>query len=159
MNTPTYLLPLVASFKSNANTDVAIQMEKYMRNLFPFFGIKSPLRTDIYRDFKKENGIIPNINKSEIIQWCWQAPQREYQYFAMEFLRKSSKKEPKQIIELYEFMIITKSWWDTIDFIANNLLGTYFTNYPEEIISTTNRWMKSDNIWLQRSCLLFQLKY
>jgi len=159
MSSPKYLLPLTSSFKSNANSEIALQMGKYMRNLFPFYGIKSPMRTEIYRDFKKDNGIIPEINKDEIVKWCWHAPEREYQYFAMEFSRKSSKKESKDILNLYEHMIINKSWWDTVDFIASNLLGVYFTRFPEEIVPTTQRWMKSRNIWLQRSCLLFQLKY
>jgi len=159
MDSPKYLLPLISSFKNSANPETALKMEKYMRNHFPFFGIKSPQRTDIYREFKKDSGLIPNTNKEEIVNWCWQASEREYQYFAMEFLRKSSKKESKDILYLYEHMIITKSWWDTVDFIASNLLGVYFTNYPDEINVTTKRWMNSGNIWLQRSCLLYQLKY
>ncbi len=156
---PLYLLPLIASFESKANPETAIRMEKYMRNLFPFFGIKSPERSDIYREFRKDNGIIPNTNKKEIVQWCWQAPQREYQYFAMDFLGKSAKKEQGDILELYEYMIVTKSWWDTVDYIATNLVGAYFTKYPEKIDETTQQWMKSENMWLQRTCLLFQLKY
>ncbi len=159
MKPPVYLLPLISSFEGNANTEAAIQMGKYMRNLFPFFGIKAPLRTNIYREFKNKNGIFPKLYKDKIVRWCWQAPQREYQYFAMEFLKKSSKNEPQEVIALYEYMIVNKSWWDTVDFIAANLLGTYFIAYPEMTTRTTQRWMESGNIWLQRSCLLFQLKY
>ncbi len=159
MNPPPYLLPLIASFESMANPETASQMEKYMRNLFPFFGIKSPERREIYREFKSQNGIIPNTNKVNIIKWCWEAPQREYQYFAMDFLGKYAKKEPENILELYEYMIVTKSWWDTVDYIATNLVGVYFTKYPEKIHETTQQWMKSENMWLQRTCLLYQLKY
>ena len=79
--------------------------------------------------------------------------------FAMEFLGKSAKKETENIINLYEFMITTKSWWDTVDYIASNLVGVYFSNYPNHINSITTKWMASNNIWLQRTCLLFQLKY
>ena len=39
------------------------------------------------------------------------------------------------------------------------ILGKYFKKYPRQIESTTKRWVKSGNIWLQRSALLFQLKY
>lgn len=51
------------------------------------------------------------------------------------------------------------SWWDTIDVIAPKILGSWFKRYPEHIKPTITRWLKSDNIWLQRSCVLFQLKY
>ena len=159
MRPHNYILPLIASFESKANPGTAIKMEKYMRNLFPFFGVKSPERREIFSEFKKANGLIPNTNKKEIVLWCWQSPQREYQYFAMNFLGKSVKTEPEDILDIYEYMIVNKSWWDTVDFIASNLVGAYFTKYPEKINEKTQQWMKSENIWLQRTCLLYQLKY
>jgi len=157
--TPQYLLPLIKEFSKNSDADIAVQMKKYMRDQFEFFGIPSPQRKEIYKEFKNKYGIIPEEQKKEIVRWCWEAPQREYQMFAMTFLNKSAKKEDRRILDLYEYMIITKSWWDTIDFVAANLVGTYFKCFPELIPETTNRWIKSENIWLQRSCLLFQLKY
>ncbi len=159
MKSSEYLSPLINSFESSANTEVAPQMEKYMRNQFRFFGIKSPERREIYKDFKRTQGLIPNANKNEIVKWCWQSTNREYQYFAMDFLGKSIKNEKQDILDLYEYMIVTKSWWDTVDYIAINLVGGYFKNYPEMIKKVTDLWMKSENMWLLRTCLLFQLKY
>ena len=159
MKPPEYLAPLIVAFENKANPEVAHQMEKYMRHLFPFFGIKSPERSEVYKDFIKKKGLIPKANRLEIVQWCWQAPQREYQLFAMEFLGRTTRNEPEDILELYEYMIVTKSWWDTVDYIAINLVGAYFKNYPESIEKVTNQWMKSQNMWLLRTCLLFQLKY
>ncbi len=62
-------------------------------------------------------------------------------------------------ILLYEYMITHKSWWDTVDFIAAVLVGAYFKAFPNKRNDITKRWMSSNNIWLQRSTLLFQLKY
>ena len=157
--TPEYIIPLKEAFETNANAAEAIPMKKYMKNKFEFFGIKSPLRKEIYKDFKSKYGLLPNENFEEIIKWCWKQDEREYQYFAMEFVSKSMKKSTLEAIDLYEFMIVEKSWWDTVDFIAAILVGDYFKRFPEEIKPITERWMNSDNIWLQRSCLLFQLKY
>jgi len=50
-------------------------------------------------------------------------------------------------------------WWDSVDVIAPKILGAWFKLYPEQIKPAIAQWLKSDNIWLQRSCLLFQLKY
>jgi 3-methyladenine DNA glycosylase AlkD len=130
-----------------------------MRGQYAFFGIASPERRILFAEHKKNYGLIPVYHLSEIVRSCWQAPEREYQYFAMEMLNKMSKKATPEIIELYEFMIIEKSWWDTIDYIAANLVGSYFIKFPEKITSITSKWMDSGNIWLQRTCLLFQLKY
>jgi 3-methyladenine DNA glycosylase AlkD len=58
-----------------------------------------------------------------------------------------------------EKLIVTKSWWDTVDILATHLAGEYFKKHKNKIDLITNQWNNSDNIWLQRSSLLFQLKY
>ena len=55
-------------------------------------------------------------------------------------------------------LITTNSWWDTVDWLAK-LVGEHFRRYPALIRPGTERWMASDNFWLQRVCLIFQLKY
>ena len=159
MSKPEYILLLEAEFLKHADPSNSVQMQRYMKDKFEFFGINSPLRKEIYGRFNKQFGLIPEENKTEIIKWCWNAPQREYQYFVMEFLGKKQKKVEKEIIDLYVYMITNKSWWDTVDFIAAHLVGSYFKQFPESIQKLTTKWMNSDNMWLQRSCLLFQLKY
>jgi len=159
MATPEYLTPINDTFIAKANNIEAQAMKKYMKNKFEFFGIKSPSRKEIYKLHKSNYGLLPDNGFEDIVRWCWNQPQREYQYFAMEFLGRRMKKADIEIIELYEFIIINKSWWDTVDFIAANLLGDYFKRFPEQINTITTKWMASENIWLQRSCLLFQLKY
>jgi len=159
MQTPNYIIPLQKAFIAAANAKEAPAMKKYMKNKFEFFGIKSPLRKEIYKNHKNEFGLLPDENFEQIVRWCWAQPQREYQYFAMEFLGRQKKKANIEIIDLYEFLITEKSWWDTIDFIAAHLVGSYFEKFPEQIKPITTKWMKSENFWLQRSCLLFQLKY
>ncbi|HEY9113380.1 MAG TPA: DNA alkylation repair protein [Bacteroidales bacterium] len=159
MTPKEYLLPLKTTFEENANPSKAMQMKAYMRGQFEFYGIASPERKIIFTEHRKNYGLIPDAHTSEIVKECWQMPQRDYQYFAMEMLNKVSKKCKPETIQLYETMITEKSWWDTVDFIAANLVGSYFKIYPELIESKTTEWMDSENIWLQRTCLLFQLKY
>ena len=159
MKTPDYLKPLEQAFKKHANGDIADPMKKYMKDRYEYFGIKSPLRKEIYREHKLQHGLIPKAETEEIIKWCWQQPQREYQYFAMEFLGRVAKKADEDSINLYVYMITNKSWWDTVDYIASNLVGTYLIQYPEHVKKLTTQWMDSNHMWLQRTCLLFQLKY
>jgi 3-methyladenine DNA glycosylase AlkD len=159
MITPDYLKPLTEVIRNHENAEQAIRMKKYMKNQFEFFGIPSPKRKEIYRQHWKEHGYIPDNQKEKVLKLCWNAPQRELQYFAMETLGRKAGKATVQEIELYEYMITNKSWWDTVDYIAANLAGMYFRLYPEKINAVTDRWIESGNLWLRRSCLLFQLKY
>jgi 3-methyladenine DNA glycosylase AlkD len=81
------------------------------------------------------------------------------QYCAIELAAKYSKVWEMSFIEIIGFCIMNKSWWDSVDAIASLLSGPYFKKYPSKIKSVTGGWNRSDNIWLQRSSLLFQIKY
>ena len=111
------------------------------------------------RDFLRQHGLPDTQDINEISGEFWQLPQREYQYVIMEILGKMAKKADKGRIDLYEYLIVNKSWWDTVDYIASNLAGVYFLKFPGQIQSYTEKWMDSGNMWLQRTALLFQLKY
>ena len=159
MKIPEYLILLKELYESHANADEAVLMKKYMKDRYEYYGIKSPVRKALYKLHRQKSGLIPEDNIVEITKWCWQMPQREYQYFAMESLGKVAKKADRGRIELYEFLVTHKSWWDTVDYIASNLVGVYFQKFPEQIPVLTKKWMDSEDMWLQRTCLLFQLKY
>ncbi|MCK9452727.1 MAG: DNA alkylation repair protein [Bacteroidales bacterium] len=154
-----YWRPLIESFEAAADPAKAVAMEQYMRNQFAFYGLPSPLRQQLLTPFIKENGLPKCDNVVEIIHNAWQLPQREMQYAAMFVLQKQIKELPETAIELFEQLIVEKSWWDSIDFIAPNLVGTLFLRFPEIRDEMVRKWMLSGNFWLQRSCLIFQLKY
>lgn len=154
-----YIEPLVKEFRKNANPENAEPMAKYMKNLFPYLGIKTPERREIIKKFFKEYGLPEILDLEEIIRDLWELPEREFQYFAIGLLRKCEKKVDKSIIELYEYLITTKSWWDSVDGIASWLVGSLFQRFPEMIETYAQKWIKSGNMWLQRTVILFQLNY
>ena len=87
----------------------------------------------------------------------WSQPQRELHYVAQELAKKYIKNQDPSDIELYEYMVTHKSWWDTVDFIAAHLMGGYFKTYPELRASFCEKWLNSGHMWLQRCAILFQL--
>lgn len=102
----------------------------------------------------------PGYQKLEpVIKKLWQLPGREFQYFAQELILKYQKDYTEDIINLFEYMILNKSWWDTVDHIAKKLVGEYFKLFPPKKDEKISEWVKSENIWLQRTALLFQLGY
>lgn len=155
----TYLLPLKECFEINADNNRSKDMVKYMKNQMQFYGISSGKRGEILNSYLKTFGKPVRGELRTIIEDLWTQPQREYQYFANELLRKCIKDVETDWIEWFFFMITTRSWWDTVDFIASNLVGPYFVKFPEKKEKTCLDWVMSGNIWLQRSVLLFQLKY
>lgn len=155
-----YLQPLTELFHHHANAENATQMQNYVRDLFSYYGIKAPLRKEITKDFIKKHGIPAPHLVEEFAQAAWNHPQREMQYFGVEVIQKMGKKlKQEQFRQVIVYTITHKSWWDTVDFIASHLAGQYFQTYPEDISPLTNEWMASNHLWLQRVCLLFQLRY
>ena len=94
-----------------------------------------------------------------MVREAWACKEREMQYCGVELFDRFLRKNDAVLLKLLEYMVITKSWWDTVDAVASWLIGTTFGRHPELIAPNTRRWMDSGNLWLQRSCLLFQIKY
>ncbi len=140
------------------NLDQAKKMEKYMRNQFPFLGIKTPERRKATQTLIKSEGFPDFQSLKELVYNLWELPEREYQNVALDLLDRI-KTFPVDFLDLIETLIITKSWWDTVDPLATHSSGTYFKQHPDKLIPITERWIKSDNMWLNRSALLFQLSY
>lgn len=154
-----YISTLIKEFKLNTNNKIAIEQSAYMRNQFQFFGIKTTERRSLQQTFLAKE-MLPDKKELEgIIHTLWKQSQRECHYFAQELAFKYIKQLEKHDINLYEFMVVNQSWWDTVDVIATKLMGAYFKEFPEQKEIYVTKWLKSGNMWLQRCALLFQLKY
>lgn len=154
-----YWVKLKQLFEEAANPDIAAGAAAYMKNISPFYGIKAPHRRKLIMELVSTEGLPVPEELTDIIKSAWLQEQREFQYAAMEIAHRMRKKTDDTVLHLYEWMIVHKSWWDTIDFIAPKLVGDCFLDYPALRDSGLARWMNSDNIWLLRTCILFQLKY
>ncbi len=137
----------------------AEKMAAYMKDHFVYFGINAPLQKILFKQFASENAPPQYSELSDIVWALWLEPQREMQYFAIDILTKYKKVWTEDMIQLFEQLIVTKSWWDSVDGISSALVSVYFKRFPHQIVPITEKWMNSGNMWLQRVCLIFQLTY
>lgn len=149
---------LAALYEENRNEENAGPMKKYMKDHFPFLGIKSPLRKELEKQFFKETEILKVPFNKDFVMGLWEKDEREYHYAAITYTGKFIKKLPKDLIPFLEMLITAKSWWDSVDSIAP-LVGELARRYPEVIEETIDGWSVDDNFWLRRTAILFQLKY
>ena len=147
------------SFQLHANPELAVGMKAYMLHQFEFLGIKAPLRDQLTNTYLKSNSLENWETLELVIKELWALPQREFQYFAIDVFKKHKSLWTANSIHLIEYCICEKSWWDSVDGIASEWLGTYFIQFPRLVPKIPNKWNKSDNMWLQRICIIFQLKY
>jgi 3-methyladenine DNA glycosylase AlkD len=150
---------LTKLFESNRNEKEAMPMKEYMKDHFPFLGIKSPIRKKLEKGFFKETGILKEPFDQEFIIELWEKDEREYQYMALTYIEKSLKRLQKEDLALMERLVLEKSWWDTVDAIAAKPVGKIAEKFPEVIEETIDAWAEHDNMWLRRTAILFQLKY
>lgn len=144
-------------FYNNRNEEQAIPMAKYMKNKFPFLGLKKPERAALSKEFLKARRKDTRIDWDLIFK-CYDMPEREFQYLAIDYMEKVKKLFTPNDMENIEKLLTTKSWWDSVDAI-NKIVGYIAMEYPEVKEDIILKWMKSDNIWLNRVSIIFQLKY
>jgi len=155
----SYVASLKTLFEQNADPTQAAPMKKYMRDQFEYLGIKTPKNVSLQKEFFEEHGF-PRLSELDtVLHDLWSLPQREFQYVAAGLLGRFNKQIPAKFIKTIEYMIITKSWWDTVDSIAGGTVGIHFQRFPEVRGKYLPKWRSSDNFWLRRTAILFQLNY
>lgn len=154
-----YLIPLEKTFKQHANKTRAEGAKAYLLNQFEFYGIAMSERRKLCKAFIKANPLSSLSEVEKIVKTAWQLPVREWQYFGIELLEYYKKQWKISTIKIIEYCIVHKSWWDTVDAMADAWSGVYFKLFPGQIIPVTGKWNTSGNMWLQRTSLLFQKKY
>ena len=148
------LLDLITDFEENRNELLAESMSKYMQDKFRFLGIRGATRTEIYKKY------FPEARKSKAIDWdfiesCWNKEEREFQYVVVYYLKAMQKFLKREDISKLKYLIVTKSWWDTVDLLAKVIgsLVIRIEGYDQIMLE----WSKDSNIWLRRVAILYQL--
>lgn len=146
-------------FEANADPDAAGPMKAYMRDQFEFLGIKSQKNGELQKQFYAQKGLPPVEQLEPILHELWQLPQREFQYVGVSLTGRCEKMLPPEFVNTMEYLIVTKPWWDTVDSLAGGPVGFHFKRFPEVRDAALVKWRQSDNFWLRRTCILFQLGY
>ena len=154
-----YLKEIQKIFLANGDQLIAKGAKAYLLNQFEFYGIKTPLRRQICKAFYKTHPIKDHTELSKLIKECFNEPQRELHYFAIELLGHHKKIWSIKTIPLIEWMITHQSWWDSVDSTNTHVISKFFLLHPEHIDACTSKWNQSSNKWLIRMSILFQLTY
>ena len=129
-------------------------MAAYMKDHFPFFGIKTTERRELLKEHIAIHGAPELAELPAVARVAFAEP--EIHQVAVDLLMKHAKKLKAEHPPLVEDLITTKSWWDRVDALAAHVVGTVLNKYPKDIPKWNRRWIGSGNMWLNRTAILFQ---
>ena len=141
-------------FEENADPENAVKMAKYMRNRFIFYGIPTPKRKKLYRDFLKEE------KRNKIIDWgflnqCYDDEHREFQYLVTDYLSELNSLLTYDDIPAIRKYIDRKQWWDTIDSL-DQVIGKIGLR-DERVDALMLEWSTDEDFWVRRIAIDHQL--
>lgn len=150
---------LIDLFEANRNEELAQPMAAYMKENFPFLGIKSPLRKQLLKEYLL---VYHSPAPDQLFEEVWKLyklPEREYQYVAIALLEKMRKQLKQEDFPKLRQLIETKSWWDSVDAIAPHFVGQLVKVDREYGKNLMLEWSEADNMWTNRAAILHSLKF
>ena len=141
-------------FEQNRDEENAVKMSKYMRDLFKFYGLATPIRKSFYKDLLKEEKV------SKVVDWdfldtCYEDDYREFQYLVMDYLVTMQKYLTYDDFSKIFKYIKSKQWWDTIDGLDRIVGNIAFKD--ERINDLMLKWSKDEDFWVRRIAIDHQL--
>ena len=141
-------------FEEKEDKENAAQMAKYMRNQFVFYGLPTPKRKALYKDFLKEE------KKSGQIDWafldrCYEDEHREFQYLVCDYLTVMDNFLAYDDIPRIKAYIKCKSWWDTTDSL-DRVIGQIGLR-DSRVDALMLEWSLDDDFWVRRVAIDHQL--
>lgn len=143
-------------FKMSQNKINQEPMERYMRDQFPFLGLKTPQRKAESKAYISESKKLPMAEVFKEIAELYDRDEREYQYVAIDIAVANVKRLSFNDLENLTQYIQIKSWWDTVD-TWRKVFGTYVVLHPIAKEKVFHLFYKHENFWMRRVSIILQL--
>jgi 3-methyladenine DNA glycosylase AlkD len=146
---------------ARADPAQAEPMAAYMRDQFPFLGVKAPAQA---RAWTAATAGLPRRLPEDVVVAAaldlWGRPEREHQYLACRLVnrhaaapRTAAVPPSRAFLDVIERLVVTRSWWDTVDALAIHATGDLVRRYPD-LRPRMDAWLAGEDLWLVRSALL-----
>jgi 3-methyladenine DNA glycosylase AlkD len=148
---------VAAELERRADAGRAGSMAAYMRGQFPFLGVAAPGQKEAWR--AATAGLRRALPEAVVVAAAtelWEQDQREYQLIGCILVNRhaASPAATFACLDLVERLIVTKSWWDTVDSLATHAVGDLVRRHPEQGRPVMDGWLTRQELWLRRSALL-----
>ena len=156
MTFQSYILDEVtAALPRLGNRTYANDMQRYMKDIAPYFGIKTPARRQALKEIYRDAPIPTSEQLGKTARALWRMEEREYQYAACDMLSTYNSYLDKEfLVKHCEYLLTHKPWWDTVDSLGGGVVSPLTLRF--NLLPLMNKWNKSDDIWLVRAAIQHQ---
>ncbi|WP_328556814.1 MULTISPECIES: DNA alkylation repair protein [unclassified Streptomyces] len=154
----TVLERLTTVYPTAADPRRAASMRAYMKDIAPFLGLATPQRRVLSRTVLLDTARPDETDCAALALRCWRLPEREYQYFAVDYLRRHVTRLSSDFLPVARHLVSTASWWDTVDPLAAHVVGGLVAADPR-LRTDMDAWIEDDDLWVARTALLHQLRH
>lgn len=150
-----FIAQLSPALNEFADRKRAIGAQMYMKDIAPFIGVATPERRATVKKIAKSMSIPSSDELGRTARALWKLDQREYQYAANDLIGVHWMVADKNFLKDHvEHLIVTKSWWDTVDGLGSVAISPLTDKFGcEKLIES---WNKSPNMWLNRAAIQHQ---
>lgn len=141
-------------FEMNRDEENAVKMAAYMRNKFKFYGLATPKRKAIYKEFLKAEKSKKAVDWS-FLDKCYEDDYRGFQYLVMDYLVTMQKFLTYDDVPHIKKYIQSKQWWDTIDGLDRIVGNIAFAD--DRINDLMLEWSTDEDFWVRRIAIDHQL--
>ncbi len=145
-----------------AEPSLAPGMQAYMKSAMPYLGVSAvPLRAACKRAFAQFE-LADAETWRRIVLGIWRKARfREERYGAIELCgeRRARPFQTMEALPMYEEMIVTGAWWDTVDALATHRLGDLLRRSPAAMKRKMLSWSRDRDMWKRRSAILCQIGF
>jgi len=150
------------ALRAQADPAKAAAMQAYMKSTMPYYGIQATEQRRIYREIFSQHPLESFESWSHTVLALWRSAQfREERYAALELIGRKCYADFRTLacLPLYEEIIVTGAWWDTVDHVAIHRLGELLRHYPRQMKMEMRTWSRCDDLWKRRSAILCQISF
>lgn len=154
----TLLERLTVVYPAAADPVRAASARAYMKDIAPFLGLTTPERRALSRTVLLDTARPDEKDCTALALRCWALPEREYQYFAVDYLRRHVTRLSSDFLPVARHLVATVSWWDTVDALAAHVVGGLVAADPG-LRADMDAWIVDEDLWVARTALLHQLRH
>jgi DNA alkylation repair enzyme len=135
------------SLTALADPGKATAMAAYMKGRFDFLGVQTPARRQATVPIMRAFTGHPLDAAREL----WALPAREYQYVAVDLLRRENRRLSAGDLPALEALVQDKSWWDSVDGLAVTI-GSIVAREPQ-LVGRMDALIRAPDFWLRGKAL------